>query len=151
MKLELRNDIFFAEVERMISEGQSVTIPVKGFSMRPMMRSEKDKVILTAHSDNDIKQRAVMLFRHNGHHIMHRIITIDGNDITFAGDGNYRIREQATKDDIVAQVTAIIRPSGRTISLDSRRWKIYSTLWLALPKIVRRFILGLTNKLKLWI
>lgn len=151
MKLELRNDIFFAEVERMISEGQSVTIPVKGFSMRPMMRSEKDKVILTAHSDNDIKQRAVMLFRHNGHHIMHRIITIDGNDITFAGDGNYRKTEQATKDDIVAQVTAIIRPSGRTISLDSRRWKIYSTLWLALPKIVRRFILGLTNKLKLWI
>lgn len=151
MKLELRNDIFFAEVERMISEGQSVTIPVKGFSMRPMMRSEKDKVILTAHSDNDIKQSAVMLFRYKGQHIMHRIVKIEGQNITFAGDGNYRIREQATKDDIVAQVTTIIRPSGRTISLDSRRWRIYSTLWLALPKIVRRFILGLTNKLKLWI
>ena len=82
---------------------------------------------------------------------MHRIVKIEGQNITFAGDGNYRIREQATKDDIVAQVTTIIRPSGRTISLDSRRWRIYSTLWLALPKIVRRFILGLTNKLKLWI
>jgi hypothetical protein len=151
MKLELRNDIFFAEVERMISEGQSVTISVKGFSMRPMMRSDKDKVILTAHSDNDIKQSAVMLFRHKGYHIMHRIIDIKENNITFAGDGNYRKTEQATKDDIVAQVTAIIRPSGRVISLDSWRWRIYSTLWLALPKIVRRFILGLTNKLRLWI
>ena len=151
MKLELRNDIFFAEVERRINDGQSVTIPVKGFSMRPMMRSEKDKVILTAHSDNNIKQGAVMLFRHNGHHIMHRIVKIEGQNITFAGDGNYRKTEQATKDDIVAQVTAIIRPSGRVISLDNRRWKIYSTLWLALPKIVRRFILGLTNKLRLWI
>ena len=151
MKLELRNDIFFAEVERMISEGKSVTIPVKGFSMRPMMRSEKERVILTAHSNNDIKQGAVMLFRYKGQHIMHRIVKIEGQNITFAGDGNYRIREQATKDDIVAQVTTIIRPSGRTISLDSRRWRIYSTLWLALPKIVRRFILGLTNKLKLWI
>lgn len=151
MKLELRNDIFFAEVERRINDGQSVTIPVKGFSMRPMMRSEKDKVILTAHSDNNIKQGAVMLFRHNGHHIMHRIVKIEGQNITFAGDGNYRKTEQATKDDIVAQVTAIIRPSGRTISLDSWRWRIYSTLWLALPKIVRRFILGLTNKLRLWI
>ena len=151
MKLELRNDIFFAEVERRINDGQSVTIPVKGFSMRPMMRSEKDKVILTAHSVNDIKKRAVMLFRHNGHHIMHRIVKIEGRNIIFAGDGNYNKTEQATKDDIVAQVTAIIRPSGRVISLDSRRWKIYSTLWLALPKIVRRFILGLTNKLKLWI
>lgn len=151
MKLELRNDIFFAEVERRINDGQSVTIPVKGFSMRPMMRSEKDKVIVVRHTEKDIKHRAVMLFRHNGHHIMHRIITIDGNDITFAGDGNYRKTEQVTKDDIVAQVTAIIRPSGRTISLDSRRWRIYSTIWLALPKIVRRFILGLTNKLRLWI
>lgn len=151
MKLELRNDIFFAEVERRINDGQSVTIPVKGFSMRPMMRSEKDKVILTAHSDKAIKQGAVMLFRHNGHHIMHRIIDIKGNNITFAGDGNYRKTEQATKDDIVAQVTAIIRPSGHVISLDSRRWRIYSTIWLAVPKIARRFILGLTNKLKLWI
>lgn len=151
MKLELRNDIFFAEVERLISEGQSVTIPVKGFSMRPMMRSGKDKVILTAHSDRAIKQGAVMLFRHNGHHIMHRIVKIEGENITFAGDGNYNKTEQATRDDIVATVTAIIRPSGRIISLDSRRWRIYSTLWLVLPKIVRRFILGLTNKLKLWI
>ena len=151
MKLELRNDIFFAEVERRINDGQSVTIPVKGYSMRPMMRSEKDKVILTAHSDKAIKQGAVMLFRHNGHHIMHRIVKIEGQNITFAGDGNYNKTEQATKDDIVAVVTAIIRSSGRTISLDSRKWRIYSTLWLALPKIVRRFILGLTNKLRLWI
>ena len=151
MKLELRNDIFFAEVERMIGEGQRVTISVKGFSMRPMMRSEKDKVTLIAHNDEDIKRGTVMLFRHNGHHIMHRIVKIEGQNITFAGDGNYNKTEQATRNDIVATVTAIIRPSGRTISLDSRRWKIYSTLWLALPKIVRRFILGLTNKLKLWI
>ena len=139
MKLELRNDIFFAEVERLISEGQSVTIPVKGFSMRPMMRSGKDKVILTAHSDKAIGQGAVMLFRHNGHHIMHRIVKIEGQNITFAGDGNYNKTERATKDDIVATVTAIMR------------WRIYSTLWLALPRIVRRYILGLTNRLKLWI
>ena len=86
MKLELRNDIFFAEVERRINDGQSVTIPVKGFSMRPMMRSEKDKVILTVHSDNDIKQRAVMLFRHNGHHIMHRIVKIEGKRILLLDD-----------------------------------------------------------------
>ena len=151
MKLELRNDIFFAEVERMINEGQRVTISVKGFSMRPMMRSEKDKVTLIAHNDEDIKRGAVMLFKHNEHHIMHRIIDIDGNKITFAGDGNYLLTEQATQEDIIAVATSIIRPSGRIIRLDSRRWRVYSAIWLALPKIVRRFILGLTNKLKLWI
>ena len=135
----------------MIGEGQRVTIPVKGFSMRPMMRSEKDKVTLTAHTDKDIKIGAVMLFKHKGHHIMHRIVGIEGDKITFAGDGNYRITEQAAREDIVAKVTAIIRPSGRTVSLDSRRWRVYSVIWLALPRIVRRYILGVANKLKLWI
>ena len=151
MRIELSNEIFFAEVERMIGEGQRVTIPVKGFSMRPMMRSEKDKVTLTAHTDKDIKIGAVMLFKHNGHHIMHRIVGIDGDRITFAGDGNYRITEQVMREDIVAKVTAIIRPSGRTVSLDSHRWRVYSAIWLALPRIVRRYILGVANKLKLWI
>jgi signal peptidase I len=134
----------------MIGEGQSVTIPVKGFSMRPMMRSEKDKVTLIAHNDEDIKRGAVMLFKHNEHHIMHRIIDIDGNKITFAGDGNYLLTEQATREDIIAVATSIIRPSGRIIRLDSRRWRVYSTIWLALPKIIRRYILGVANKLKLW-
>ena len=151
MRIELSNEIFFAEVEHMIGEGQRVTIPVKGFSMRPMMRSEKDKVMLTAHTGADIKVGAVMLFKHNGHHIMHRIAGIEGNKITFAGDGNYRITEQAAREDIVAKVTAIIRPSGRTISLDSHRWRVYSSIWLTLPQIVRRYILGVANKLKLWI
>lgn len=150
MRIELRNDIFFAEVEQMLNEGQNVTISVKGFSMRPMMRNEKDKVVLTAHTKEDIKLGNVMLFRHNGNHIMHRIINIDGNNVTFAGDGNYRIIERATKEDIVAQVTTIIRPSGYTISLDSRRWKIYSKIWLALPAIIRRYILGLARRLRLW-
>lgn len=150
MKLELRNDIFFAEVERRINDGQSVTIPVKGYSMRPMMRSDKDKVVVVAHTDEYIKKGAVMLFRHKGLHVMHRIIAIEGDCITFAGDGNYRITEQAQKEDIVAQATAIIRPSGRTISLDSRKWRIYSTIWLCIPNIIRRYILGLANKLKLW-
>lgn len=150
MKLELRNDIFFAEVERLLNNGQSVTIPVKGFSMRPMMRNGKDKVILFTHTKDDIKQGAVMLFRHNGRHIMHRIIKIDGNNVTFAGDGNYRIVEQATKDDIIARVTSIKRPSGQIISLDSRRWKIYSAIWLSLPATIRRYTLGLARRLKLW-
>ena len=151
MRIELSNEIFFAEVERMIGQGQRVTIPVKGFSMRPMMRSDKDKVMLTAHTDADIKIGAVMLFRHKDHHIMHRIAGIEGNKITFAGDGNYRIYERASREDIVAVVTSIIRPSGRIISLDSRRWRLYSSIWLTLPRIVRRYILGIANKLKLWI
>lgn len=151
MKLELRNDIFFAEVERLIGEGNDVTIPVKGHSMRPMMRSERDKVILSPVADEQISEGAVMLFRHHSNHVMHRIRKIEGESITFAGDGNYRIIEKAQKSDIVAIVSAIVRPSGAKVELNSKCWRAYSALWLGLPAIVRRYILAITYRLKIWI
>lgn len=151
MKLELRNDIFFAEVERLIGEGQRVTIPIKGHSMRPAMRNGRNKIVLAPCNKEHIKCGDVVLFRHRDHHIMHRITNIEGDNITFAGDGNYRIIEKAERKDIIAKAEAIIRPSGRTISLESRRWSIYSGIWLALPAIVRRYILAIAYRLGIWI
>ncbi|MBR4994530.1 MAG: peptidase S41 [Alistipes sp.] len=151
MKLELPNSIFFAEVERLLGQGQCVTIPVKGHSMRPMMHNERDKVTLTPCNEEQIEVGAVVLFRHHNGHIMHRICAIDGEKVTFAGDGNYRTKEQAERKDIVAKVVSITRLSGQVIKLDSARWRIYSALWLSTPAIVRRYILAITFRLKIWI
>lgn len=43
----LPNQLFFAEVEAMLSEGREVQIRMKGHSMRPLLRSERDQVVLT--------------------------------------------------------------------------------------------------------
>ena len=91
----LPNQLFFAEVEAMLAEGREVQIRMKGHSMRPLLRSERDQVVLTPCADPARLQPGdVVLFRCCGRHILHRIVRRDGERLTLAGDGNYRITEQ---------------------------------------------------------
>lgn len=147
MKLKVSNKIFFSQVEQLITQGETVTIAIKGNSMRPWLRDGREKVILKAHTAENIKIGEIALFRYKGRHILHRIININGNNITFAGDGNIGIYEYGTMQDIIAVVKCIITPKGRIIECDSRIWRVKSRLWLATPLIVRRVILGIARRL----
>lgn len=49
MKKEVANDIFFAEVERLLARGESVTMLVRGDSMRPLLRDRIDRVTIRRH------------------------------------------------------------------------------------------------------
>ena len=87
----ISNDIFFAQIEELLSEGQSVIIRVKGHSMRPFMRSDRTSVRIAPLTDSERKLVSVgdiVLFRYRDHHIMHRIRRIEEDRITLAGDGN---------------------------------------------------------------
>ena len=145
----IKNNIFFTEVEQLLSEGQEVTILVKGNSMRPLLRNERDRVILRKHRDEDIRKGAVMLFRYRGSYVMHRVVKIEDDVVIFEGDGNYKLQEIATRKDIVAVVVAIVLPSGKSIGCDSRRWRLASWWWLSKTRFERRVILGIMRRLKL--
>ena len=71
----LPNQLFFAEVEAMLSEGREVQIRMKGHSMRPLLRSERDQVVLTPCTDparlrpgttRDVAGIAVRIIRASG-------------------------------------------------------------------------------------
>ncbi len=145
----IKNNIFFAEVEQLLSEGQDVTIMVKGNSMRPLLRDGRDRVVMRRHRDEDIRKGAVMLFRYRGSYVMHRVVKIEGDVVIFEGDGNYRLQEVVMRKDIVAVVTAVILPSGKSLSCDGRRWRMASWWWLSKSRIERRVILGIMRRLKL--
>ncbi len=141
----ISNDIFFAQVESLLSEGESVVIRVKGYSMRPFMRSDRTQVRITPLSDEERENLCVddvVLFRHQSRHIMHRIRHIEGDKITLAGDGNYRIWEHCHRKDVVGKVSDVIGYGGRSVACSSRRWQFGSKVWLALPQLLRRVILG---------
>ena len=147
MRLELSNELFFAEVEQLISQGESVTITIKGNSMRPWLQNSKHKVIVSPLADSILQCGDIALFRYKGKHILHRVVKIENDKITFSGDGNIGIKEQASKDDVIALVESIITPSGRVIECNSNEWKTKSKLWLALPQFARRIILGILRRL----
>ncbi|MFR5934288.1 MAG: S24/S26 family peptidase [Alistipes shahii] len=116
----LPNQLFFAEVEAMLAEGREVQIRMKGHSMRPLLRSERDQVVLTPCTDPArLRPGDVVLFRCCGRHILHRIVRRDGERLTLAGDGNYRITEQCTTRDVAGIAVRVIRASGRVVGCDS--------------------------------
>ena len=45
--IKVANNRFLPEVIRMIGNGHSVTIPLKGYSMRPFLEDDRDKAILS--------------------------------------------------------------------------------------------------------
>lgn len=141
------NGIFFSEVARLLDEGASVTIRVRGNSMRPLLRNGRDRIILRPYTAEDIHKGAVMLFRYRGLYCVHRIVRVEGDTIVFAGDGNYRVEERASRGDLMAVMRAVLRPNDAVVECTSLRWRVPSAVWLSIPQIVRRCILGVLRRL----
>ena len=149
MKLQVDNKIFFAEVESLLAEGESVTVRVRGCSMMPHLRDGKHSVVVRRCEAEDIKLGAVMFFEYRGQWIMHRLRRIEGEKLIFAGDGNYKLVEIVGRDALRGVVTDIISPSGKKLSCESFLWRFKSGAWLMLPAIVRRYMLAIIRRLKL--
>ena len=134
----INNDEFFASVLECIREGRDATIPVKGFSMLPLIRGEKDLVVLRACTE--LRERDIVLFRYNGRYVMHRIISIDGDKVEIMGDGVLETRENARIGDICARAETILRGWKCRINPYSRFSLAMFSLWYKLLPL-RRWLL----------
>lgn len=146
--IKLSNQLFFAQVEEMLREGHEVQLRVKGYSMRPLLRNERDIVVLAPyHPGEELHCGDIVLFRYHGRHVLHRIVHIDATQLTLAGDGNYRVWEHCQPNDVAGIVRRVIRPNGREISCKSPQWLRMSRAWLKCPPIVRRIVLAILFRL----
>ena len=145
--MQIANHLFFAEIERLLAEGSEAEFRLNGNSMRPLLRNGRDVVIIAPVANEPVAEGDVVLFRYQGKHILHRIIKRSGENLLLAGDGNYCRFETATTSEVIGRLARVRRPSGRVIDCKSRAWKRRSKMWLALPPMVRRIILGLARRL----
>ena len=127
--MQIPNDLFFAWVESEIADGRSVQFRLKGVSMFPLIRNGKDEVQLRPCSAEELRPMDVVLFKYKGRHLLHRIIRREGNRLLIQGDGSYVAQEQCTTDAVIGKVQAIVRPSGKTIPVDSWQWRLPSMVW----------------------
>ena len=134
------------EIRKLISEGRTVSLTVKGNSMNPFLVSLRDQMTLGPWKDEDIRKGCVALVKDiRGNYLIHRIISRDGNTVTLIGDGNVGLYEKAITDEIIGIMYSITR-KGKVWKADDRMWKLYSWFWmLILP--VRRWPLGLWRRI----
>lgn len=143
----LANGPLLAQVRRLIREGHTVKLPVRGRSMRLFLEHERDVALLAPVSPDAVSVRDVVLAEvAPDHYVLHRVIRREGDRLTLMGDGNIRGTERCLTTDVVAIATGFYR-KGRTRPdlVTGRKWRIYSAVWLAL-KPFRRIILGLYRR-----
>lgn len=143
--VELSNDIFLKEVEKLIADGHEVTLRVRGVSMRPFLEDRRDKIVLIKLKSQLAVGDAVLAEIAPGKYVYHRIIAIDGDKVTLRGDGNVRGTEQCGLHNVVASTKWLVRKE-KMYSPQGRRWRWYSALW---PKgeFMRRVLLAIHRRL----
>lgn len=138
------NDTLIPKIAQFVDEGHTVTLLLKGFSMRPFLEDRRDKALLA--KTKQFKVGDVVLAKTlDGHYVLHRIVSIDGDLVTLLGDGNLTI-EQCHANDIYATAIGFYRKgSNHLCSTNSMKWQTYSRIWMKL-RPMRRLLLAIYRR-----
>lgn len=146
-ELQIENRKFLPEVITLLNEGHTVTLQLRGFSMRPFLEDNRDKALLSKAKDIQVGD-AVLAETAPKHYVLHRIIKIQGETVTLRGDGNLGT-EVCHINDVHGLAIGFYR-KGHT-KLDKTngiKWLTYSHIWTALYPI-RRYLLAAYRRI--WI
>ena len=144
-KVQFENAVFLPEIVKMLNEGHTVTLTLRGNSMHPFLEDCRDKALFVKPTTIAVGDPVLAEIAPK-HFVLHRIVRIDGDRYTLQGDGNWRGVEHCTRADIIAKAVAFYRKGhAHPLRTDSRTWRCYSRLWVAL-RPVRRILLGLYRR-----
>jgi hypothetical protein len=142
---QLANAEFLPHVVALLNEGHTVTLPLRGFSMRPFLEDGRDKALLKKAETVSVGD-VILAELYPGHYVLHRIIRIEGDNITLRGDGNLS-DEHCRLDHVRAIAIGFFRKGRSRADLTTgRKWRIYSAIWTHLFPI-RRYLLFIYRKL----
>ncbi len=140
MEKAIQNATFIPEVVKLLDEGHTVTINLKGVSMRPFLENGRDKALLIKPSSIKVGD-PVLAEIGEKRYVLHRVLRIsDDGDVVLLGDGNLS-EEYCKITDIKGIAIGFYRKGRRKLDkTDCMKWKIYSFLWMSLFPI-RRYLL----------
>ena len=128
-KMEFENAIFLPEIIKLLEEGHTATILLKGYSMRPFLENERDKAVLTKAGTPEVG-KPVLAEIMPGRFVLHRIISIKGDEVTLLGDGNLHTEKCRLSD----------------VKATDLKWRAYSRVWMAL-RPARRYLLAFYRRI----
>lgn len=120
------------EAVRMVGEGIYVTIPVEGRSMLPFIVGGRDSAVLMP--PKDISRGDVVLAWVGTYYVIHRVLRMEGNELTLMGDGNINLYEHCRMSDVRARVDYVIDQHGKSRNLRSLWRRVGAWLWVSLRR-----------------
>ena len=152
-EIQFANSELLPELVKLLDEGHTVTLRLRGFSMRPFLEDNRDKALFTKPTSPKVGD-PVLAEISPGHFVMHRIIAIQNEDVTLRGDGNLS-NEYCKLNDVKGAVIGFYRKGRKTLDrTDGWKWRTYSFLWTRLSPIRRYLLFALhphiPGRLKKW-
>ncbi len=93
-------------IEEAFSRQQSVTIPVKGISMKPTL-SPGDGVTLASVNGHRVKRGDILLYkRADGSFILHRVVRVTERGVDFCGDAQFTVEKDIPHTALIAYVSS---------------------------------------------
>ena len=142
----MANNRIIEEAIKFVSEGTEVTFPVNGVSMLPFIVGGRDSVVLVK-PETPQAGDIVLAWVDVSHYVIHRIISIAGDEVTLMGDGNLGGHEFCHIADIAARADYAVGADGRRRYLYSPAQKVFSRLWRWLLP-VRRYLLAIYRRIR---
>ncbi len=144
MNLVVPNAIFFSHVCSLLEEGKTVTFEVKGASMRPFIEGGRDSVCLKK-EEFEVGD-AVLAQLPAGNYVLHRVKSIDADEVTLKGDGNLEGVEKCSAGSVKGKVLQIIKAGGRTVDVSKPSFRRKVRRWTRSPYIYRRIVLSILRR-----
>lgn len=109
----------------------------KGRSMLPLIRQEKDSVVLkkrTNDSDVSLKKNEIAFYRRdNGQFVLHRVMRVEQDGTyTMCGDNQLYFEKNIRTDQVIGYVSQIYR-RDKLLRLSSLRYRLYVSIWTWMP------------------
>ena len=134
--------------QQLIDQGVYVSTTV-GWSMWPMLRNRRDRIVVLPVGDKELKKYDLPLYRRpDGKYILHRIIGVKKDYYIIRGDNTF-LREYVPKEWVLGYVSEFYR-EGKHVSSSSRAYRFYIVVWrLVYPaRWCFRFALLVLRKLR---
>lgn len=117
-----------------------------GDSMYPLIRQDRD-ILIIEKVNGRLKKYDVPLYkRDNGKYVLHRVLKVRKDDYVIVGDNRYVKEYGITDKHIIGVLTGIVR-GGKEISTKDIKYRIYVHIWCDFFPI-RAFILKVIKVIK---
>ena len=99
-----------------------------GDSMRPLIRQDRDILIIEKYEGRLKKYDVPLYKRDSGQYVLHRVLKVRENDYVICGDNRYYKEYGITDRHIIGVLTAVVR-NGKEVPITDWRYRIYVHLW----------------------
>ena len=136
--------------EEILARDGTLVYKTRGVSMEPMLRQNRDLVIIQVPSSR-LQKYDVALYRRGEKYVLHRVLAVRDGRYLIRGDNTFAV-ETVPDSAVIGVMSAFVR-KGKKISVTDGGYRAYVLFWHAIypPRkayvLCRRFAVGAARRL----